>query len=422
MTNQTALSSPHNPLINLLASRNSGAARFIEMAVAGAVVFQSVASIVGRFKEHRAARRTVQLKFAEGSEEYVWLARWLAAQPRITSHTQGQVFNVGLDRANHPEHLICTHSDRPTLPKWLMTPESAQGFKFEEMTISISKEVSDSKSEKWRPEKSVILTCVTDNLEVVGRLLDSIASHAAPPQQDKVPSVMMADLWGGWTEVRKLPEGREPVLPDGLLDRLTADLEWFNSSEAWYRSVGVPYRRGYLLYGIPGSGKTTTAISLASRLKKDIYILPLDGISDDRLMQLMHGCRRDGLVLLEDIDCVTATRKREEGAPKDSGIRDTPTLQGLLNCIDGVATPEGRVVLATTNHIDKLDPALIRTGRFDQKHEFFHATHQQAKELALRFGMGAEADGWAKNVEAMGVGMSTVQAMLIEECGLAGAL
>lgn len=230
--------------------------------------------------------------------------------------------------------------------------------------------------------------------------------------------MQIADLWGGWTEVRKLPEGREPVLPDGLLDRITSDLEWFNSSEGWYRSVGVPYRRGYLLHGVPGSGKTTTAIALATRMKKDIYILPMDGINDDRLMSLMHGCRRDGLILLEDIDCITAARNREADLPKDSGIRDAPTLQGLLNCIDGVATPEGRVVLATTNHLDRLDPALIRTGRFDQKHEFFNATKEQAKELALRFGMGAEADEWAGMAVARNVSMSTIQSMLIEEMGL----
>ena len=80
---------------------------------------------------------------------------------------------------------------------------------------------------------------------------------------------------------------------------------------------------------------------------------------------------------MEDIDCAFVQRKKKE----NSGI----TFSGLLNAIDGVGASEGRIVFMTTNHIEKLDPALIRPGRIDVKMYLGNATSAQCKKLFMKF-------------------------------------
>src|SRR5207253_2725559 len=84
-------------------------------------------------------------------------------------------------------------------------------------------------------------------------------------------------------------------------------------------------------------------------------------MSDNRLGDLLAKVPERNILLLEDIDCAFVKRKRASG--KEGEL----TFSGLLNALDGVASPEGRIVVMTTNHVDKLDPALIRPGRADVK-------------------------------------------------------
>lgn len=68
------------------------------------------------------------------------------------------------------------------------------------------------------------------------------------------------------------------------------------------------------------------------------------------------------------------------------------TFSGLLNCLDGVASTEERLVFMTTNYLDRLDPALIRPGRIDVKKEIGHATPHQLYLMFRRFYPDASHD------------------------------
>ncbi|KAL4072863.1 BCS1 N terminal-domain-containing protein [Scleroderma yunnanense] len=159
--------------------------------------------------------------------------------------------------------------------------------------------------------------------------------------------------------------------------------------------VRIPFRRGYLLHGVPGSGKTSLIHSLAGELGLDIYVVSLSskGMSDNTLTTLMSHVPSRCILLLEDLDAAfTRSVSRDSSStgvptasnsPNNTNESDgsTLSLSGLLNSLDGVAAAEGRLLFATTNHIERLDPALSRPGRMDVWVNFTHATKWQAEGI-----------------------------------------
>jgi mitochondrial chaperone BCS1 len=190
---------------------------------------------------------------------------------------------------------------------------------------------------------------------------------------------------------------------------------------------GIPFRRGYLLYGAPGSGKTSIIHSLAGELGLDIYIISLSksGLDDSNLSSLISSLPEQCIAIMEDIDAAfthgltrdTAGTELEDPRHRDPSRRDrhddqdddpddyegrsrgqnrgnSPgapgatsriTLSGLLNALDGISAQEGRLLFATTNRYNTLDPALTRPGRMDLHVEFRLASRYQARELFKRF-------------------------------------
>lgn len=138
------------------------------------------------------------------------------------------------------------------------------------------------------------------------------------------------------------------------------------------------------MHGPPGSGKSSFIQALAGELEYNICVLNLSerGLTDDKLNHLLANAPERTLILLEDIDAAFAGRS-QSGDPSFSG---SVTFSGLLNALDGVASSTSqRIMFLTTNHIDRLDPALIRPGRVDLKELIDDATPFQAEALFGRF-------------------------------------
>ncbi|KAM7427693.1 mitochondrial chaperone [Porites harrisoni] len=150
---------------------------------------------------------------------------------------------------------------------------------------------------------------------------------------------------------------------------------------------GIPYRRGYLLFGPPGCGKSSFIQALAGELDYSICVMNLSdrSLSDDRLIHLMSCAPQQSIVLLEDIDAAFVKRTDEKEEGKAYSYPNRVTFSGLLNTLDGVASSEERLVFMTTNHLDRLDPALIRPGRVDLKQEIGLASKSQLYKMYRRF-------------------------------------
>lgn len=175
------------------------------------------------------------------------------------------------------------------------------------------------------------------------------------------------------------------ILEKGVKERIVADIQDFIGSAKWYADRGVPYRRGYLLYGPPGTGKSSFIQALAGHLDYGIAIINLSerGLTDDRLNYLLTIIPQRTLVLLEDVDA--AYNNRRQKVESDGYAGANVTFSGLLNALDGVASAEERILFLTTNHIDRLDEALVRPGRVDMTVRLGNATAYQISALWDRF-------------------------------------
>jgi chaperone BCS1 len=214
---------------------------------------------------------------------------------------------------------------------------------------------------------------------------------------------------GYWMEqMKRLPRPMESViLANGLMEDLLEDAKTFLARRDWYLQRGIPYRRGYLLHGPPGTGKSSAVVALASALQMDIAVLSLgdSNLDDNSISELFSSIPVNSIVLMEDIDC--AFLERKENDDKRSKI----TFSGLLNAIDGVAAGEGRLLFATTNHIERLDPALIRPGRVDRKVYVGHATREQASQLFRRFFPDVSMEVANRFAEKLPLGKVTMSAL-----------
>nr|CAB3491604.1 unnamed protein product [Digitaria exilis] len=187
------------------------------------------------------------------------------------------------------------------------------------------------------------------------------------------------------------------------------DLDMFRDGKDYYAKVGKAWKRGYLLFGPPGTGKSTMIAAMANYLDYDVYDLELTTVtSNTELRKLFIETKGKSIIVIEDIDCsadLTGKRKdkkKPEDKPGGGGDgNDRPklpgepekeesskvTLSGLLNFIDGLWSACGgeRIIVFTTNHKDKLDPALIRRGRMDKHVEMSYCCFESFKVLAKNY-------------------------------------
>lgn len=207
------------------------------------------------------------------------------------------------------------------------------------------------------------------------------AKAAYEESQPVMVNYFRTDQFGDWSEEDIPPRDLKSVYhPEGLIQELVGDVQTYLSSKNIYIDLGIPYRRGYLLAGPPGTGKSTLILAMASHFNLPIYSVPLRGteLTGERLLQLLANCRKPSLIAFEDVDCLKVATSRKSKSSEGLSMAD------LLNVIDGIGASEDRVLFMTANHPETLDAALTRAGRVDRKFYIDYARDQELQRFHSR--------------------------------------
>ncbi|XP_022919134.1 mitochondrial chaperone BCS1 [Onthophagus taurus] len=249
------------------------------------------------------------------------------------------------------------------------------------------------------PWETVTLTAFGRNKAIYFNILEEARQMALKKHEGKtVMYTAMGSEWRLFGHPRKRRPISSVVLDNGVSDRILQDCKEFINNPGWYTERGIPYRRGYLLHGPPGCGKSSYITALAGELEFGICVLNLSerGLSDDRLNHLLSVAPVQSIILLEDIDAAFVSREDTVQQKAAYEGLNRVTFSGLLNCLDGVASTEARIVFMTTNYLERLDPALIRPGRVDLKEYIGWCSPHQLEIMYLRFYKGETAGEEAK--------------------------
>ncbi|KAJ4824910.1 hypothetical protein Tsubulata_007223 [Turnera subulata] len=188
-------------------------------------------------------------------------------------------------------------------------------------------------------------------------------------------------------------------------EEIMAELQRFTAGKDYYAKIGKAWKRGYLLYGPPGTGKSSLIAAIANFMGYDVYDIELTAVNDNtELRALLTDISSKSVVVIEDIDCsldLTGQRSKQAKKDEDDDLveekkdkekddednKSKVTLSGLLNFIDGLWSSSGgeRIIIFTTNHKEKLDPALIRRGRMDRHIELSYCKFEAFKILTKNY-------------------------------------
>ncbi len=201
---------------------------------------------------------------------------------------------------------------------------------------------------------------IAESPDIAEEFLRAVCEWTSPVKDE----IMVFDE--GWCSSQKLYEAIKTasfddlVLPEALKRDIVDDFTRFLASRSLYEQYGIPWKRGVMLTGPPGNGKTHMVKAIVNHLNLPcLYVKNLDsgcGVATG-IRRVFNRARRQQpcLIVMEDIDSLIPKNARSF----------------FLNEMDGFAQNTGVIVLATTNYPERLDPAIIdRPSRFDRKYHF----------------------------------------------------
>lgn len=189
-------------------------------------------------------------------------------------------------------------------------------------------------------------------------------------------------------------------------------LNSFQQDKEKMASLGIPNKLCLMLHGSPGTGKTTTIITIASYFGKDVFYVSLRNCSNEDLKMMFDFIQEkhsnSGIIIFEDFDAMTSVVKKRQHIKDSKNVdseysmvdivqkkeknngeeeKDTSclTLDYFLNLLDGTLTRDGSIIIMTTNHLEHIDPAIYRAGRADAILKLIKCDHYQIAKTFARF-------------------------------------
>lgn len=215
--------------------------------------------------------------------------------------------------------------------------------------------------------------------DYINDFLTEIKTEYFTQRDQNIVGVYATDNFGYWAKASDIQAKTwdSIIIDKKVKEELIKDIDSFSSAKEWYIKRGIPYKRNYMLDGPPGNGKSSIAQTIAAYVKRDIHILNLNSLDNDAaLIKAFVTIPDNAVLVLEDID--RAFIKRDNLECKIS-------FSSLLNTLDGALMRQGLITVITTNHLENLDPALIRAGRVDYRISLPNPTDSLIKDYIEMF-------------------------------------
>lgn len=353
-------------------------------------------------------RLLVDVEINVKDESYQWFLYWMTIHQRVQltsstkvakgpsppSHPVG-LFESFLRRLTPGMRHLSIETEKTNLPNgsvqthFALVPGPGKHILRYKNAFLLVERLRETKSmdyQRGKPWETVTLTTLYSHRHVFEDIF--LEAHRLVQQATEGKMIVyhpVSTTWERFGEPRRKRGLDSVILDRGIKERIVEDIKDFLRSSTWYYDRGIPYRRGYLLHGPPGSGKTSFIQALAGELDYNIAMLNLSerGLTDDRLQHLLTVVPKRTLVLLEDADAAFGNRRVQIDADGYRGAN--VTFSGLLNAMDGVGSAEERILFLTTNYVERMDAALVRPGRVDMTVRLGDATRWQVEQFWDRF-------------------------------------
>jgi chaperone BCS1 len=263
-------------------------------------------------------------------------------------------------------------------------------YKNRPLLIQLTK---DNNNQSSQDKETVLIVKIGRSRKLFDILINELKTMT-DTDKDCIDTYTMTDYWDFIRSQRKRSIDTIFIEKEKK-DLLFNNIHRFIQNEGWYIDKAIPYQYGILLYGPPGTGKTSIIKAISSYLNFPIYYLPVDKLS--KIDHAMNSLPNKALLVIEDIDTSSSTHKRRSKSIKQNNSNESTvelnymdelnsiSLSEILNALDGIFSVHGRILIATTNHIENLDPALIRPGRIDLKIEVGYVNNEILLQFINRF-------------------------------------
>lgn len=237
-----------------------------------------------------------------------------------------------------------------------------------------------------KQKQKMTLTCFSWNKKTLENMFDEFKHYHL---DHKAKDGIYSHGADGWAKVTSSSDKSfdDIIIDSKLKNTITERIDFFLNNKDFYKKKNLPYKLSMMLHGKSGTGKTSIIKALCTYTNRPLYILEMSRVAPTKLSQLVASCT-GGILVIEDVDRSGIVNTKQEPIEEDDSSNQSSVGRDhigiIMNAFDGLIEPNDVIIIFTTNHIDKIDEAMLRPGRIDCTFEIGTLSCKTVKENLYR--------------------------------------